>query len=463
MKRWLPVIIVPLLILASPAPADLKPLAWKLFAVYTGAILGLILRPATEAVILLFAIAFGSLFVPLGQLLSGYASTGTWLVFTAFLISQAFTDTGLGKRIAYVLTSRFGKSALGLSYGSAFTDLIISPATPSSTARACGIVYPIYMNVAQTLGSYPGKTARQLGSYITLALYQINMTTSAMFLTASAPNVLLCTLAKSILKVEISWLSWAIAAFVPGMIMLLLCPLIVYKLYPPTMTKLEDAEEFARKGLAEIGPMTSKEKHLIILFVLAIIAWATGTMTKVDPTSVALIFFVLSVFLKLISWENVLNNKAAWGTLLWYGGIIGVSGALANAGFFVWLAAVVKANLTLTGYNPILVLALLGLLCLAVRYVFASFSAFVTAFVPVVYTLGLAAEVPKSALAYLITLTVVYGCLLTHYGSGTAPGLFGTGYVEQKDWWRVGAVVAFLALAVYLVIGLPYWKMLGLW
>ena len=463
MKRWLPVVIIPLLILMSPVPGDLKPLAWKLFAVYVGAILGLVLRPASEAMVLLFVIAFGSFFVPLGQLLSGYASTNTWLVFTAFLISQSFSDTGLGKRIAYMLTKRFGKSSLGLAYGMAFTDLIISPATPSSTARACGIVYPIYTSVCQTLGSVPGETARKLGSYITLSLYQINLTTSAMFVTASAPNILLCTLAKDILKVQISWLDWAIAAFVPGMVMLLLCPIVVYKLYPPTMEKLENAEEFAQKGLDEIGPITTKEKYLVVLFILAILAWATGTVTKVDATTVALIFFVASVLLKLISFDNVLANKSAWSTLLWYGGIIGISGALANAGFFVWLAGVMKANMNLTGFNPVLVLGILSLIGLAIRYLFASYSAYVAAFVPVIYTLGVTAEVPAGALAYFTTMTVVYGCMLTHYGAGVAPGLFGPGYVEQKDWWRVGAIMAILATVVYLAVGLPYWKILGLW
>jgi haloacetate dehalogenase len=53
--------------------------------------------------------------------------------------------------------------------------------------------------------------------------------------------------------------------------------------------------------------------------------------------------------------------------------------------------------------------------------------------------------------------------MLTHYGSGVAPGLFGPGYVERGDWWRIGAIMAILATFIYLTIGLSYWKILGLW
>ncbi len=50
-------ILVPVLILLAPVPADLPVAAWKLFAIYIGAILGMMLRPVPEAVVLLVAIA----------------------------------------------------------------------------------------------------------------------------------------------------------------------------------------------------------------------------------------------------------------------------------------------------------------------------------------------------------------------------------------------------------------------
>ena len=91
-------ILVPVLILLAPVPADLPVAAWKLFAIYIGAILGMMLRPAPEPVVLLVAIAASSIFFKnTAVVLSGFASPTTWLVFSAFLLGQAFIETGLGK------------------------------------------------------------------------------------------------------------------------------------------------------------------------------------------------------------------------------------------------------------------------------------------------------------------------------------------------------------------------------
>ena len=83
-------VLVAVILLLLPAPAGLSPAAWQLFAVYLAAIFGLVLRPFDEAVILLGAIAAAGLaFGNMGALLSGYASSTTWLVFSAFMIGAA--------------------------------------------------------------------------------------------------------------------------------------------------------------------------------------------------------------------------------------------------------------------------------------------------------------------------------------------------------------------------------------
>jgi DASS family divalent anion:Na+ symporter len=77
-------ILVPVLILLAPVPADLPVAAWKLFAIYIGAILGMMLRPVPEAVVLLVAIAVSGIFFKnTTVVLAGYASPTAWLVFSA--------------------------------------------------------------------------------------------------------------------------------------------------------------------------------------------------------------------------------------------------------------------------------------------------------------------------------------------------------------------------------------------
>lgn len=458
------VVVVPLVIWFSPTPSGLGTKAWHLFALYAGAMLGIILRPLPEPVIVLLAIsATGLLFNSATLALSGYGNSVVWLVFSAFLLSQAFIDTGLGKRIGYILLKYFGNSTLGVGYVAAMTDLVISPATPSNTARSGGVVYPIFRSLAVTLGSEPGPTGRKIGSYLTILMYQISLTTGTLFLTAMAPNALVASFAAKILHVDLNWGVWAIAAAVPGLLILFVLPWLVYKIYPPEITRVSDSARIAQNGLAQLGPIKGQEITLAVLFVLAIIAWATGQWTRLDATMIAVAFMALCLFLGVTKWESILTAQGAWSTLIWYGGIIGLASALSDAKFFQWLADILGRNLGMAGWNHMTVLVFLLLLSLVVRYLFASTAAYVASFIPVLFTMALSAKVNPMIAALLIAFSSGFGSLLTHYGGALGPVLFGTGYVDQATWWRIGAIVVVFSSLVYLVIGLPYWKLVGLW
>lgn len=217
-------ILVPIIIILLPTPAGLSDTGWKLFAIYIGSILGLMLCPVPEPIVLLTALSISS--VALNNLkivMSGYASSTTWLVFAAFSVGTAFVETGLGRRVAYLLIDKAGKTSLRLGYVAAITDLILSPATPSVLARTGGIVYPIFRSIAVTLGSEPGPTARKIGGYLSVLLYQISLTTGYTFLTALSVNALMTTFAREIVQVDLDWITWFKAAVVPAMVMLWLC------------------------------------------------------------------------------------------------------------------------------------------------------------------------------------------------------------------------------------------------
>ncbi|MCG4841190.1 anion permease, partial [[Ruminococcus] torques] len=67
-----------------------------------------------------------------------------------FMLARGIIKTGLGHRIALYLIKAFGKKTLGLAYAVGGIDLITAPATPSNTARAGGIVYPLVESLAKT-------------------------------------------------------------------------------------------------------------------------------------------------------------------------------------------------------------------------------------------------------------------------------------------------------------------------
>lgn len=470
-KVWklLTLIAIPLVLWFVPPPTGLTAGAWHIFAIYLSAIVGLVLKPYSEPVIIVAALGASSIFLDnTKEVLSGYASTTTWIVFAAFSLSAAFVSTGLGRRIAYILIDKMGSTTLGLGYVTAFLDLIISPATPSNTARAGGIVFPIMNSVALALGSEPGKTANRAGSYLMVNTYMVTKVTSFMFLTAMAPNVLAGDFMKKIIGVSLDWVLWAKALVLPGLLMLLIVPLVVYKLVTPEI-KHVDNKKIAAEGLAELGPMTVKEKALVGIFILALLGWSVpailqqiwGIKLALAETAVAIGAMGLIFLTGVLSWDEMLKNKGGWNTLIWFGGIIGLSNVLSKAKFFEWLAKVLQANLNF-GDNSLTALWVVTFVSIAVRYFFASGSAYVVAMLPVFLTVGKVAGVNPMALALALAATNSYGGSLTHYGGAAAPIIFGAGYNDTKSWWITGAVVAVICYLATMTIGVAWWKMIGL-
>ena len=39
----------------------------------------------------------------------------------------------------------------------------------------------------------------------------------------------------------------------------------------------------------------------------------------------------------------------------------------------------------------------------------------------------------------------------------------GTGFIAQKDWWRIGFTCSVLNFFIWIIIGTVWWKVIGLW
>ena len=462
-KLWRVAVMAAIVAIAwfGGTPEGLKPQVWQLFGIYLATIVGLVLKPFPVPITVLLGVATSSILLSnTKDVLAGYSNTALWLIFAAFALSVAFGKTGLGHRIAYHLVRLFGSTTLRLGYVTAFLDLILSPATPSNTARAACIVYQINLSIAEAVGSYPGETAKKAGAYLLQNGYFATKVTSFLFATAMAPNYLALDFITKLTGVSLNWAQWAAAMFVPGFIMLMLMPLIGYMYERPSVKDI-DNKKIAADGLAELGPMKASEKGLIVIALLAITGWILPTFDiKIDATAVAIVAMIATFVCGIISWDDLLKTKAAWNTLIWFGGILGLSSALTKGKFFEWLAKYLEAHMNF-GLDPFMMLILISVISVAVRYFFASGTAYISAMLPVFLIVGINAGIDPTLLAFIMIGTNAYGGSVTHYGAAPGPIIFSAGYNNVKDWWTVGLISAVVCLVLNYVIGIPWWKIAG--
>ncbi len=137
-------VLVGLVIWFLPHTEAIKPEGWQLLAIFIATIAGFILRPWPTGIMAIFGVvaAVATKSITMVQALGGYAEANVWLIVAAVFFSRGIINSGLGKRIAYTLIYLFGTSSLKLSYALACADLIISPATPSNTARGGRDYFP---------------------------------------------------------------------------------------------------------------------------------------------------------------------------------------------------------------------------------------------------------------------------------------------------------------------------------
>lgn len=465
-KKLAGVILLGAVIWFLPHPDAITPIAWHLFAVFAATIAGFILQPLPIGAVAFIGVSVAALLgvVSVKVAISGYGNSTIWLIVCAFLLARAFIKSGLGSRIAYLIIKAIGKSSLTLGYAITLSDFVISPATPSSTARAGGIIYPIIRSLSSALHSEPDDgTARKFGAYIMQIEYQANAITCAMFMTAMAGNPMAVELAAKTIGVEITWSAWATAAIVPGLLSLLLMPYLLYKLYPPEIHEMPHAKQMAVEALEKMGPMSWMEKVVLAVFIGSLVLWGTSSLTHMNATGVGMLAVTVLLLTNVLTWQDVLQEKGAWNTMFWMGSLIALAGALSSSGFIKVVADMTGAAIQSAGLSWLAAFIILVLIYVYSHYAFASVSAHIGAMYAAFLAVAVAVGTPPLLAAISFAALSNIMIPLTHYGGGAAPILYGAGYVSQGTWWKLGFIIVTVNLVIWLGIGSLWWHVIGLW
>lgn len=435
----------------------------RVLAIFVATIIALVAQPVRMGVSVVIAMTILAVTrsLPPAKILSGFSNVTVWLVFTAFLFSRAVTETGFGTRVGYLFIQRFARTPLSLAYSLAAADLVLAPFIPSDTARGGGVVFPITRSVAAAFGSEPGPTARLIGTFLVLVSFHTTYTASAIYLTGMAANPLIAEFAFKIGHVELTWMRWFSGSVVPGFLTLAIVPWLLYRWVTPEIRDTGPARELARADLARRGPLTREEKWLMAIMFGVMVGWVSSPWHGIPNTFVALAGLSAILLARVLTWDDLLDEKRAWDALIWFGPLVMMADQLNEIGVIKILSG--KLFGLMAGWPMGLVLfALVASYCY-VHYSFASMTAHVTALYPGFLAAALAAGVPPMLAALPLAYFSNLNAAMTHYGTGSAPVFFNAGYVRQSDWWRYGFFISLLNLAIWMGIGPLWWKLIGIW
>ena len=234
----------------------------------------------------------------------------------------------------------------------------------------------------------------------------------------------------------------------PGVLSLLIVPLLIYRFYPPEITHTPEAPELARQRLREMGPMSRDEWVLLTVFVFLLTLWIFGGALGVNATATALAGVAAMLATGALGWDDILEERSGWDTFIWFAVLVMMATQLGELGLLAWFTDRVSGVLGEGHWLPSFIG--LSLIYFYVHYFFASNTAHVSAMYAPFLALAIAVGTPPVLAALVLAFFSNLFASMTHYGTAPAPILFGSGNVDIGDWWRLGALISVVNIVIWL-------------
>lgn len=466
-----------LVVLIFPTPAGLSPMGHRMLGILVFAVISWMTEAVSFAVsatviVTLMAFLLGTTPAADGKMLgtskalsmalSGFSNTAFALVAAAMFISAAMMKTGLDKRLSLLVLSKVGAKTNRILAGVIFVGFFLSFFVPSTTARVACIV-PIIMGIIDAFGV---DRKSKFAGLLMIAVAQADSIWNVGVKTAAAQNMVAIGFIEKQLGVYISWLDWFLAAAPFAAIMSVVSYYIFLKVMPPETKEIPGGQETIRRELAALGPMTPGEKKLAVISVLLLFFWATEKIVHPfdsSTTTIAAIALMLLPGVGVMTWKEA-QEKISWGTVTMFGVGISLGSALLSTKAATWLAQYVVSAFNLTVMPALGVLAVMALFLIIIHLGFASATGLASAMIPIIIAVLQSIKTPGInvvGMTMILQYVVSFGFILPVNAPQNMVA-YSTETFETRDFIRIGIPLTIAGYLLILLMGVTYWKAIGL-
>lgn len=467
-----------LIIILLPTPADLPQAGQVALGILVLAVTLWITEAVTYPVSAAIIVALISIFIglspsledpnqvfgtknALNMAMGGFSSSALGLVAGALFIASAMEATGLHKRIALYIMSKVGTNVNNLIIGTILVSTVLAFFVPSATARA-GAIVPILLGIVAALGL--PKDSR-LSALLTITAVQSISLWNIGIKTAAAQNMVALGFIEDQFSVDISWGEWFLYAAPFTIIMSVVLFFVMKYMIKPEYDGLNNGKQIILEKLKELGPISSKEKRLIIYSITLLFLWTTeGILHPVDSTTVTLVVFALMIMpgIGVYTWKHV-QTSVNWGTLIVFAVGISLGTTLLNTEGAQWFSDTVLGAVGINKMPLIAIIAVLSLFNILIHLGFASATSLASAFIPIVIALStsLATDFNIIGIILIQQFVISFGFLLPVNAPQNMLA-YGTGAFRAKDLLKTGIPLTIIGYLMIILFSATYWQWIGL-
>jgi len=397
----------------------------------------------------------------LSTALTGLTNGGWVLVVTGLFIAAIMLEIGLEKRVALTILKIVGTKSKNLMAGMIVVMSVFAFLIPSITARSACLC-PIALGLVDAL-----KLSRksQFAKALMLSIALSSSISGVGILSAAAQNPLTVSFVEKVTGETITWLQWLIYAEPLGIVLTILVYFFVSRMAKVEFDEVPGGKELVQQQLQSLGPASAREKKLLYILLATILAWATEPLHKIDANSVSVlsVLVLLSPVVGVTDWKSV-AKKVDLGTIALFGACISMGELLFKTGAATWAANRSLGAMGVTAMRPLMIMIVVAIAIFFVRLAFASSAAAVSALIPTILGFLLSA---KTSNPHIVGMTIVasYIILFTCVLPVNSPQTmipYATDTYEAKEYIRIALPFTIVALFIWLLFYLTYWRWLGL-
>ncbi|OQD41841.1 anion transporter [Croceivirga radicis] len=399
--------------------------------------------------------------LPIAEVGANYGSPIVFLFFGGFVMALALEKVNLHRRIALNIIRITGttpnKVVLGFMIATATLSMWIS-----NTASTV-VMLPIALSVINLLIHDDDGFTKKDKHFALSVMLGIAFSANAggiATVIGTPPNSVMIGLLENEYNIQISFLKWMVMGLPFSIIMIGITYVVLVKLMFPTKgLSFNASSSVIQNELNKLGPMSGKEKQVLIIFGVTVFLWIFRTLINSIFPSLGLSDTMISIFAALalfaipyntkkadfiIKWQD--TSKLAWGILILFGGGLALAKGMSVSG----IVDLVANYIATSDISIILMASFLILLMLFMTEVMSNV-ALVAVLAPVVAGIAIGLEIP--ILHLLIPVTIASSCAFM-LPMATPPNaiVFASGHVKVSQMAKVGVLLNLIAVGLLILV-----------
>ncbi|MFH1090043.1 MAG: DASS family sodium-coupled anion symporter [Pseudomonadota bacterium] len=398
-----------------------------------------------------------------------YWDDAVWFIMGSLMFAAAFVKTGVDKRVCLMMFRRLAVPNVRMITLVFF--VIIAPLSAFISDHALAAMFlPIGMLLYQNSLTEEVPEDPELGKMIMITICMATNIGGPGAPSGGARNVIMMTYLSDMFGMDIGYLQWMTYCFPFVIVMIPITWLMVNWRFKPRITNLAPSMAQLKNEIGKMGGWNRQQIAALIIFLVMVVGWFTekelytyGIIPiRLGIGVIAMGGAIAYLLVGVCNWRDY-QEKVDWGVVWLYAGAMIFGRILDRTGAAYWMARSCIDLLAPLGMDSGIPLMMTsnGLTALITNLMADGPAA--AAVGPI--TLNMAGIVhpgstmlPFMAMATAIASSFAY-CLII----GTPPNaiVYASGYLEPKDYLRVGIPLWIVANIVIALLTQFYWVLRG--